>query len=51
MPEAFDQQPVEAAATISACLAAWRADGGAEWRQGRCAHSTGFWAKTTCRQR
>jgi hypothetical protein len=30
-PAAFDQQPVEAAATISACLAAWRADGGAEW--------------------
>jgi len=30
-PEAFDQQPVEASATISACLAAWRADGGAEW--------------------
>ena len=33
-PEAFDQQPVEAAATISACLAAWRADGGAEWPAG-----------------
>ena len=33
-PEAFDQQPVEAAATISACLAAWRVDGGAEWRAG-----------------
>src|SRR5947209_5514757 len=30
-PEAFDQQPVEATATISACLAAWQADGGAEW--------------------
>jgi glycosyltransferase involved in cell wall biosynthesis len=30
-PEAFDQQPVEAAATISACLAAWRTDDGAEW--------------------
>ena len=30
-PEAFDQQPVEASATISACLAAWQADGGAEW--------------------
>src|SRR5205823_8436499 len=26
-PEAFDQQPVEALATISACLAAWPADG------------------------
>jgi hypothetical protein len=30
-PEAFDQQPVEASATISACLAAGRADDGAEW--------------------
>jgi glycosyltransferase involved in cell wall biosynthesis len=33
-PRAFDQQPVEAAATISACLAAWRADGGSEWKAG-----------------
>jgi glycosyltransferase involved in cell wall biosynthesis len=33
-PEAFDQQPVEASATISACLAAWRADDGAEWPAG-----------------
>jgi glycosyltransferase involved in cell wall biosynthesis len=33
-PEAFDQQPVEAAATISACLSAWRVDRGAEWRTG-----------------
>lgn len=31
-PKAFDQQPLEATATISACLAAWRADGKAEWR-------------------
>lgn len=31
-PRAFDQQPLEAAATISACLVAWRADGDAEWR-------------------
>ncbi len=31
-PRSFDQQPVEAAATISACLAAWRADGDAEWK-------------------
>ncbi len=30
-PKAFDQQPIEASATISACLAAWQADGGAEW--------------------
>jgi glycosyltransferase involved in cell wall biosynthesis len=30
-PDAFDQQPVEACATISACFAAWRADKSAEW--------------------
>jgi hypothetical protein len=30
-PEAFDQQPVEACATISACFAAWDADEDAEW--------------------
>jgi hypothetical protein len=33
-PAAFDQQPLEAAAAISACLAAWRADSAAEWRTG-----------------
>ena len=33
-PGAFDQQPVEAAATISACLAASRANDGEEWAQG-----------------
>jgi glycosyltransferase involved in cell wall biosynthesis len=33
-PAAFDQQPVEACATISACLAAWRADNDAEWLAG-----------------
>ena len=31
-PRAFDQQPVEATATIAACLAAWRADGDAQWK-------------------
>jgi glycosyltransferase involved in cell wall biosynthesis len=31
-PRAFDQQPVEATATIGACLTAWRADGDAEWK-------------------
>ncbi|HWS66645.1 MAG TPA: hypothetical protein VN325_28120, partial [Steroidobacteraceae bacterium] len=31
-PRAFDQQPLEATATISACLAAWRADGDPKWR-------------------
>ncbi len=29
---AFDQQPVEATATIAACLTAWRAEGDAEWK-------------------
>jgi glycosyltransferase involved in cell wall biosynthesis len=31
-PEPFDQQPLEATAAISACLAAWRADGDLAWR-------------------
>jgi len=31
-PRAFDQQPLEATATISACLAAWRTDGDAKWK-------------------
>jgi hypothetical protein len=31
-PRAFDQQPLEAAATIAACLAAWRADCDVEWK-------------------
>jgi hypothetical protein len=31
-PQAFDQQPLEATATISACLAAWRADSDLRWR-------------------
>jgi glycosyltransferase involved in cell wall biosynthesis len=33
-PEAFDQQPVEAAAAISACLAAWRVHDSAQWTAG-----------------
>jgi glycosyltransferase involved in cell wall biosynthesis len=32
LPHAFDQQPVEATATIAACLTAWRVDGDAEWK-------------------
>jgi hypothetical protein len=32
-PHAFDQQPLEAAAAISACIAAWCADGEARWKQ------------------
>lgn len=31
-PHAYDQQPVEATATIAACLTAWRAEGDAEWK-------------------
>jgi glycosyltransferase involved in cell wall biosynthesis len=31
-PRAFDQQPLEATATIAACLTAWRADGDVEWK-------------------
>jgi hypothetical protein len=31
-PQAFDQQPLEAAASISACLAAWRAGGDDTWQ-------------------
>ena len=30
-PEPFDQQPLEAAATIGACLAAWRTEGDPKW--------------------
>jgi len=32
LPRGFDQQPLEAAATISACLAASRADTDIKWR-------------------
>jgi glycosyltransferase involved in cell wall biosynthesis len=32
VPRSFDQQPLEAAAAISACLAAWRADGDPKWK-------------------
>ena len=31
-PRPFDQQPLEAAATIAACLAAWRADARTDWK-------------------
>jgi hypothetical protein len=31
-PQAFDQQPLEATATIAACLAAWCAEDDAEWK-------------------
>lgn len=33
-PSAFDQQPVEAWATIAACVSAWRHDGSAKWESG-----------------
>ncbi|MFL6839282.1 MAG: glycosyltransferase family 4 protein [Bradyrhizobium sp.] len=32
LPRAFDQQPVEATATIAACVTAWRAEDDAEWK-------------------
>jgi glycosyltransferase involved in cell wall biosynthesis len=31
-PRAFDQQPLEAAASIAACVAAWRVDGDHAWK-------------------
>lgn len=31
-PEPFDQQPLEASATISACVAAWNATGNLKWK-------------------
>ena len=31
-PRAFDQQPLEATASISACVAAWHADGDVRWK-------------------
>jgi len=33
MPLAFDQQPLESAASISACIAAWSTDGDVRWKQ------------------
>ena len=33
-PRAFDQQPVEAGAAISACIAAWRVNDSSEWTTG-----------------
>jgi glycosyltransferase involved in cell wall biosynthesis len=33
-PKAFDQQPVEAAATIAACFEAWSTTGNATWKAG-----------------
>jgi hypothetical protein len=48
-PEAFDQQPLEASATISACLAAWQADGGAEWPTGAMRAFGWFLGENTCR--
>ena len=43
LPQLFDQQPLEAAATISASLAAWRADGDSTWRTVAETASSGFW--------
>ena len=50
-PQPFDQQPLEATATISACLAAWRADGDAEWRADAARAFAGFSVATICRCR
>ena len=47
-PAAFDQQPLEAAAAISACLAAWRADSAAEWRTDAARASPGSLAAMIC---
>ena len=47
-PRAFDQQPVEATATIAACLTAWRADGDAEWKALATRASPGFSAAMIC---
>ena len=44
-PDAFDQQPVEAWATISACRAAWQADKGAEWQVAATRAFDWFWGK------
>jgi hypothetical protein len=33
-PRAFDQQPVEAGAAISACIAAWRVNDSSQWTTG-----------------
>lgn len=40
-PPIFDQQPIEAHASLSACLAAWRATGGSVWF--RLAENTFSW--------
>jgi hypothetical protein len=44
-PSLFDQQPVEAAATISACLTAHRADGSAEWHTNARRAFDWFWGE------
>ena len=40
-PKLFDQQPIEAAATIAACLSAWRMTGDPRWRDE--AHAAFAW--------
>ncbi len=46
-PKAFDQQPLEAAAAISACFAAYRVDGDVKWVADANAPSLGFSAPMT----
>ena len=47
----FDQQPIEACASVSAYLQAYRATGKGRWRKEAWAHSIGFSATTTCKSR
>jgi len=44
----FDQQPIEAAGAVSACLQAYRVTGDRRWRNEPGRFSTGSWATTIC---
>ena len=46
-PLAFDQQPLEATATISACAAAWRAEGDVLWKEHSMRVFGWFWERMT----
>ncbi len=45
-PARFDQQPIEAAGAVSACLQAYRVTGDHRWRRRHGRPSTGSWAIT-----
>jgi hypothetical protein len=47
----FDQQPVEACATISACLEVYRLTEEGQWLEEASGSSAGFSARTICRFR